>query len=496
MKFQPITTKNIVIWLASGAIIGAIGLWSASLTFERTVGKRVTANGVPVVVTIDRPNKNRLLFLSIAGGLIGAAALATLVVDDKGDRLLCPETLVDDIGEANKVLANNIGCALLFVSGKGFRWAFGKQSIARQITLSVMPVEIRDRLTEKITDGNWFRQFLAERKHYIICGGTGDGKTMVLLAIIYDFLKSAQERMGSFGLKDKLMICDSNYGKRDENGNLNTWMDLPLSIVKTDVNQIMGGLRSAYDELMERQNLDLRSGAAKVNGNQAEHEQLESVFKERGKLFIVIEEFMATRRAISLVDSDLLKEFDNIIANILLFGRGYGVKLLIVLQYLNASKGMEGNGLNLGERDQACTIALKSVAISSKQLEKIAPENAKELSVEFAEALKKHQYCAVVQFGGGTPKIRKIPDLSWVSGVSVKSQSNSVDVWWSQVWTEANQQWAIDLIEQGRSPTSSAFDSEIKTRFGIGRNAKDPRYQKYKAAIEQIKSKQKQLVGV
>jgi hypothetical protein len=143
MKFQPITTKNIVIWLASGAIAGAIGLWSASLTFERTVGKRVTANGVPVVVTIDRPNKNRLLFLSIAAGLIGAAALATLVVDEKGDRLLCPETLVDDIGEANKVLANNIGCALLFVSGRGFKWAFGKQSIARQITLSVLPVEIQ-----------------------------------------------------------------------------------------------------------------------------------------------------------------------------------------------------------------------------------------------------------------------------------------------------------------------------------------------------------------
>ena len=133
MKFQPISTKNIIIWLTSGAIVGAIGLWSASLTIERTVGRAtkngqpVFVEGKPVITEVERPTKNKLLFLSIAGGLIGAAALATLVVDEKGDRLLCPETLTDDIGDASKVLANNLGCALLFVSGKGFRWAFGKE---------------------------------------------------------------------------------------------------------------------------------------------------------------------------------------------------------------------------------------------------------------------------------------------------------------------------------------------------------------------------------
>lgn len=496
MKFQPITTKNIVIWLASGAIIGAIGLWSASLTFERVVGKRVTADGVPVVVTIDRPNKNRLLFLSIAGGLIGAAALATLVVDDKGDRLLCPETLTDDIGDASKVLANNLGCALLFVSGKGFRWAFGKQSVARQISLSVLPVEIRDRLKESITRKDWFKEYLAERRHYILCGSTGDGKTMLLNAIVIAFLQNAQISAESSGImKDRLAICDKNYGKRDEKGNLNTWLDLPKSHISQTVDEIMSTVRSVKAELDERVQDDSDCATALVNGDKATVDRLQAKAAKRGNILLVIEEYMNTRASIKAVSADLLKEFDAAIGEILRHGRGYLVKVLIVLQYLNGGKGADANGINLGERDQCCIALMKSKAVQRDQVAAISSE-PDPLVAQFLEALKKWQYLAMVQTGSGSPVIRIVPDLSWTSGFSIKKSVDSVDVWWSQVWTEANQQWVLDCIDKGRSPTSSAFDAEIKTRFGIGRNAKDPRYQKYKAAIEQIKSKQKQLVGV
>ena len=495
MKFQPISTKNIIIWLASGAIAGAIGLWSASLSFERTVGKKVTANGVPIVVTVDRPNKNRLLFLSIAGGLVAAAALATLVVNEKGDRLLCPETLVDDIGEANKVLANNIGVAFLFVSGKGFRWAFGKQSVARQITLSVLPVEIRDRMKELVSKKDWFKDFLSARRHYILCGSTGDGKTMMLNAIIITFLQNAQANISNGISKDRLAICDLNYGKRDEKGNLNTWLDLPREYIAATVDEIMLSVRSVIAELRDRRQDDIDCATAKSKDDDAKYKALEAKSKERGNVLLVIEEQMSTRAAIKSVDAELLKEFDSSINEILRYGRGYLVKVLIVLQYLNAGKGDEGNGINLGLRDQCCIALLKTMAVQKTQVEKISTE-PDELVSQFKEALKRFPYLALVQNDGGSPNIRQIPDLSWTSGFSIRKSVDSIDVWWSQVWTETNQQWVIDIVDKGRSPTSSAFDSEIKTRFGIGRNAKDPRYQKYKAAIEQIKSKQKQLTGV
>ncbi len=495
MKFVPITTKNIVIWLASGAIAGAIALWSASLSVERTVGKRVTADGVPVVVTVDRPNKNRFLFLAIAGGLVGAAALATLVVDEKGDRLLCHETLIDDIGEANKVLANNLGCALLFVSGKGFRWAFGKQSVARQITLSVLPVEVRDRIKDLVSKKDWFKDFLSARRHYILCGSTGGGKTMMLNAIIITFLQNAQASISNGISKDRLAICDLNYGKRDERGNLNTWLDLPRDYIAATVDEIMLSVRSVIAELRDRRQDDIDCATAKANGDDAKYKALEAKSKERGNILLVVEEQMSTRAAIKAVDPELLKEFDSSINEILRYGRGYLVKILIVLQYLNAGKGDEGNGINLGLRDQCCIALVGAVATQKTQVEKISSE-PDELVSQFKEALKRFPYLALVQNDGGSPNIRQIPDLSWTSGFSIKKSADPVDVWWSGVWNEANQQWVLDLIEQGRSPTSSAFDSEIKTRFGIGRNAKDPRYQKYKAAIEQIKSKQKQLAGV
>jgi hypothetical protein len=142
----------------------------------------------------------------------------------------------------------------------------------------------------------------------------------------------------------------------------------------------------------------------------------------------------------------------------------------------------------LGLRDQCCIALVGAVATQKIQVEKISSE-PDELVSQFKEALKRFPYLALVQNDGGSPNIRQIPDLSWTSGFSIKKSVDSVDVWWSQVWTEANQQWVIDLIERGRSPKSSAFDSEIRKRFGIGRNEKNPRYQKYKAAIAQIEAK-------
>ena len=479
MKFLPITAKTQTIWLTSGAIVGAIALWSASMATEITVGKSgYDANGSPIVTQVNRQTRNKGVFLTISAGLIGAVVLSLSAKDKDGDRLVNPQTLTKDIGEAAKVLSNNLGCGLAFVSGAGFKWAFGKQSIARSVTLSVLPIEIRDRITAKITDKDWFSKFLDERRHYMICGSTGDGKTMLLFAIIIEYLKRSREG------KDQLVICDANYGKRDGDGNLNTWMDLPRNFIKTNNDEIMNAMRSVLDILRERKDLDAQSATARSDGKDKEHKRLEAIASERGNLLIVIEEHMATRKFLTLESKDLVNEFDSIISEILLYGRGYGVKVLIVLQYLNATD----NGINLGERDQMCTVVLKSMAIQENQVKKIS-DDPKELVNEYKEALKKNAYLAIVQFGGANPKIRKIPDLSYVSEISVKSPVDPVETWWKQNWTVDNQQWILDCLESGRSPISSAVRPEFKKRFGIEPSAKDAKYQKLKAAIEQIKSK-------
>jgi hypothetical protein len=255
----------------------------------------------------------------------------------------------------------------------------------------------------------------------------------------------------------------------------------------------MATVRSVVDELRIRRQADIDSATAKSKGDTKEHERLEAIAAKRGNILLVIEEHMSTRRSLLAVDKEVLKEFDNALNEILLYGRGYGVKCLIVLQYLNAND----NGINLGERDQMCIILLKSMAVQAKQVEKIS-DNPQELVLQFSEALKKFKYLALVQFGGATPKIRKIPDLSWVSGVSLQSPSDPVSDWWNQIWTEANQQWIVNTLETGTSPLSSAKEvrSEFKARFKVELSNDDARYVRLKAAIEQIKSQTKVLEKV
>jgi hypothetical protein len=73
-----------------------------------------------------------------------------------------------------------------------------------------------------------------------------------------------------------------------------------------------------------------------------------------------------------------------------------------------------------------------------------------------------------------------------------------VSDWWTQVWTESNQQWIIDTLESGTSPLSSVKEvrSEFKSRFKVELSNDDARYVRLKAAIEQIKSQTKVLEKV
>lgn len=490
MKFiTPNATQSSLMGIAALAA-NAVLLWSASMFPDVTTGiTGFNDRGEPIISRIEKPNRSKGLFLSaIAGSVVAGIALAR-AKNEKGDRVINYSTLSDDIGSTSKLLTNNAVCGLEFVSFRGAKFLFGKQSVARSVVVNIVPMEMLDRLSEAVTQKDWFAQFLAERRHYLICGSTGDGKSMLLNAIIIEFLKRANGNTNVDGTsKDRILICDINYGKRDDQGNLNTWMDLDRAFISAKTDEIMATVRTVVDELRIRRQADIDSATAKSKGDIKEHERLEAIAAKRGNILLVVEEYMSTRKslkAIPDIGKEVLQEFDNALNEILLYGRGYGVKALIILQYLNATD----NGINLGERDQMCIILLKSMAIQAKQVEKIS-DNPQDLVLQFTEALKKFKYLAIVQFGGANPKIRKIPDLSWVKDVSLQTPSDPVSVWWNQIWTEANQQWVIDTLESGKSPTSSnpEIRAEFKARFKVELSTNDARYVRLKAAIEQIKS--------
>jgi len=498
VKFITPSIKHAAIYGIGSLAVNVLLLWSASMVPDITSGiTGINDRGEPIISRIETPNRSKGLYLgAIAGSVIACIALAR-AKDEKGDHLIKLSTLSDDIGEATKILANNATCSLEFVSLRGIKFLFGKQSVARNIVVKALPVQLVDRLSEAVTQKDWFAQFLAERRHYLICGSTGDGKSMLLNAIIIEFLKRANGNTNADGTsKDRLSICDINYGKRDDQGNLNTWMDLDRAFISAKTDEIMATVRSVVDELRIRRQADIDSATAKSKGDTKEHERLEAIAAKRGNILLVVEEYMSTRKslkAIPDIGKELLQEFDNTLNEILLYGRGYGVKALIILQYLNATD----NGINLGERDQMCIILLKSMAIQAKQVEKIS-DNPQDLVLQFTEALKKFKYLALVQFGGANPKIRKIPDLSWVKDISLQSPFDPVSDWWNQIWTESNQQWIIDTIESGKSPTSSnpEIRAEFKARFKVELSTNDARYLQLKAAIEQIKSQTKVLEKV
>jgi len=488
LKFQPITPKNLIVWLTSGAAIAAIALWSASMSKDVSVGKQTLTDGTPVITTVYRPNKNRFLFLSVSGGLAFATLMAFLIKEENGDRYIG----MTDLSDSNKVLINNVTCALAFASGKGLRWLAGQQPTAKKLALSVLPVPIRDFVKESVSKKGWFKDFLAVLRHYIICGATGDGKTMLINAIVITYLENAQNNLTSAGTsKDLLAICDMNYGKCDANGEQNNWLGLPREYISVTADEIMAQLRSVAAELEKRRKEDSEHAPLKASDPTRYKQLRDAVKNSRGNILVVIEEFMNTRGLIKVVSPDLLKEFDAIVAKILRDGRGYLIKLLIVLQYLDGSKGDDGNGIGLGLRSQCAIVFLKTVAVQVDKVKSIS-NNAPELVQRFLEALKKCKYLAMVQIDGGEPTICEVEDLSWTSGVSVHTSADPIEEWWKEVWTEDNCQWIINCPN---SPRSATVRAEFKRRFKIDVAAKDPRYQKLSAEIDKIRPKQLATTG-
>jgi hypothetical protein len=493
VKFiTPNTTQSSLMGIAALAA-NAVLLWSASMFPDVTTGiTGFNDRGEPVISRIEKPNRSKGLFLGAIAGSVAAGIALARAKNEKDDRVINYSTLSDDIGSTSKLLTNNAMCGLEFVSFRGAKFLFGKQSVARNIVVNVLPVEVRDFVTAKVTRKNWLDDLLKEARHYVICGATGDGKSVLLNFILLSFIKRASlpENCNPDGtLRDRLAISDINYGKPDDHGNINTWMDIDRKFLSVNVDEIMATGRSIVAKLRECKKAGVLAAEAKSRGDLAEYEKQKQLARG-GNFLWIIEELIATRAS---MDAETLKEFDEIRQEIRIYGRGYGFKLCEIIQYLNAND----DGINLGQRQNICIILLKSMASNADTVKKVF-SNHVELATRFNEYLKKFKYLAMVQLGGQEPQILQLPDLSYVKDISLQSPSDPVSDWWNQIWNEVNQQWIIDTLGSGKSPTSSnpEIRAEFKARFKVELSSNDARYVRLKAAIEQIKSQTKVLEKV
>ncbi len=486
MKFiTPSATQSSLMGIAA-LVVNAYLLWSASMMLDVTTGiTGFTDRGEPIISRIETPNRNKGLFLSAIAGSVIAGISLVKAKDANGNRLINEATLSDDIRSTANLLANNAACSAEFVSFRGVEFLFGKQSVIRNLVFKVLPVEIRDFVTAKVTRKNWLDDLLKEARHYVICGATGDGKSVLLNFILLSFLKRAllPENLNPDGSpRDRLAISDINYGKPDDNGDINTWMDIDREFLSVNIDEIMAVGRSIVAELKDCQKAGVLAAEAKSRGDIEEYEKQKRLTK-KGNFLWIVEELIATRAS---MDAETLKEFDEIRQEIRLFGRGYGFKICEVLQYLNSND----DGINLGQRQNICIILLKSMASNADTVKKVF-NNHVELAARFNVYRKKFKYLAMVQLGGQEPQILQLLDLSWVKGITLQSPSNPVDDWWSEVWTNDNFQWIVDTWASGKSPLSSnpEIRREFKARFKIELSKDDARYLQLKAVIEQIKTK-------
>lgn len=486
MKFiTPSATQASLMGIAAIAV-NIYCLWAASMTPEVDAGiKGYNDRGEPVISRIETPNRNKGLFLSaIAGSAVAGIALAR-AKDRNGDRVVKLKTLSSDIGSVFKLVTNNATCGVEFISVGGFKFLFSKQSVAQNIAVKILPVQLVDFVTAKVTRKNWLDDLLKESRHYVICGATGEGKSVLLNFVLLAFIKRAMlpENLNPDGSpRDRLAVSDINYGKPDDNGDINTWMDIDRQFLSVNVEEIMAVGRSIVAELRICKKAGVLAAEAKSRGDNAEYEKQRKLAK-KGNFLWVVEELIATRAS---MDVETLKEFDAIRQEIRLYGRGYGFKICEVLQYLNSND----DGINLGQRQNICIVLLKSMASNADTVKKVF-NNHVELAARFNEYRKRFKYLAMVQLGGEEPQILELQDLSWVKNISLQSPSNPVEDWWRQVWTKDNYQWVVDTWKTGKSPLSSSppeIRREFKARFKVDLDNSDARYLHLKAAIEQIKS--------
>ena len=148
------------------------------------------------------------------------------------------KTTFADIGEGFELLTAS---AASVVDSVGLGGETSVNAVVR-----FLPEDFQSKVEEMFSDlqnTDWISGIL--RRSKILVGGTGAGKT------VYEQFEIA--KMFEYDPNTKLTICDINYGKPDDKGNLNNWLGLPKKkFIRVNIHDIIQTIHEYAAETRRR----------------------------------------------------------------------------------------------------------------------------------------------------------------------------------------------------------------------------------------------------
>lgn len=472
---------------AKHAVVGSIGamlfssFWCFAASFSKVeeVGirtrKLATPEGGQVVQQyLERyriPNPNQKFFIvGAALCLVSAGTLSIVTFDDEGEKysVLTSDSLGDDFAETVETLSHNFSFLVGELAKLGAHKAFltGEKTL-NLVYLKLTPPQLRNAIEEKLNDLTWIEQIL--KKSIFLVAKTRDGKTTILKFLILKFIEAGK---GTF------LICDINYGKPNEEGEINDWMQMPIGFIKSEFDEVFAAIESYQQELEYRRKTYKAYAQAKAqNASEKELATLKARLHEEPFL-LILEEWIATAN-----EAERRGTLDKVISQVedgLVMGLGYRMPIIVVAQTLAVGE----THITLAMRDQLAIIVLENQAQKIKELNALGCEDAKATKEQVTALRRKGKRVAVVGMGVSDPAVRIVPNLSSLKNVRI-AQADPNQQWWQKTYTRENQEWlrqkaiAVAKGERGASPISSKNSDELKARFGIKPDNSEPKYTKY-----------------
>lgn len=460
-KPEPLTTRQIGLVLAATLFSGSIAAWLGAITPRTSSAVRQQAQSIDIL-TEKTPNDNWQFFLLTSVGCLAGGAL---VVSRR--EFFDPATLRDDAIETVQALTSHSNYLL----------AGGMQQVAKtaltsppakkgkEVILKALPPAIVSTAEKLSGDKRWFLDWVGFKKGLggqswqcnFVIGLPGSGKSTVVNEIIIGFIRFTEGT-------GQLRIFDINYGKPDDLGRVNTWMDLPLNqIVEAQFDRIHAGINAVWEELESR-----RQQAIKV-ASEGGKESLKFT-----PLLCVIDELPALMNAAEQRGLD--DEIKAKIADILTMGRGYRVKLLLISQML----AVGSIALSKAQQQQVNKLVLGTAALDPDIINRIPGASTDELRAQLEPLLKQKKRACVVQYGASLPEIRIIPSIDVKSHRIRVSATDPDEVWWRETWKGDIRERVEALAKSyALGEIKSPLKSDILPLFGITNMSTDERYKRF-----------------
>lgn len=451
----------------------ATAFWLGSLQQEEIVGgfkptQMQTTNGQVVPgYAVERwkvPTRFRVIYLALMAGCLGGVGLLAVVADDEGNTLLDLETLAGDIPDTVLALSHAANQLTAGAIQEGVDWALisGKRT-AKFVFLRTAPTPIKDWVKDLERNNTWLSRFYKVHKMKRIVGRSRGGKTTIALAVYAHCLEASNGEID-------INICDRNYGKPNEEGEINDWLGTPLAYIHDTDEKIEAALDAEFEHLETR--IRAYKSAAKPGGAPVPPEL------KRERLF-VIDEQDSTQEELN--DGEGVQgPYSRKLKRLLDQGAGYGMGALIVGQELSVKE----SGISRALRSKMSTLMVSDYCLKPYKVQDFGiPKEDYDPLIEQCKRLRRaNKRWAIVELGDADPVVVVVPDLSHVQNirVAIEAPQDADLIWWTETYTPDVQMWLEDLARRYTAKEiKSPLKLEVCVKFGVRLDNRDTRYRRF-----------------